>query len=502
MKHEALNMDQLLGLARNEPPRVSMDSIAALIQTPVLSTAATSAGKSAVITSKNLIIMLAVSTITTLSVVFFNLGNVPVNPGTSEFTPSEVPIIMHVDSYPNYHFETPETSYVEEQNLLFESAVEGPIIENILMIDMPSVEMEEAIVSPQTKKPNDQPNSELAEEKVEYVLTESTTDADVEALIRECSKHGVTLTFSKIKYKGDKLAKFSMKLVYTDNKRMTVKHDHSNETEFEWKFGWTYDDNDEFSHFYSSNKDCCVSRTREERGGQIKGEGPVIDKELDITDFTKVSSIGSFNITIKYGLELKVMAHGHENIIDLLQTDVDAGVWNARLKNGSYRDFSLHIDITMPELKSVRSLGSGDLEIGDFNNLKSLKIQSLGTGDVYGTGLLKAENSIEINNTGSGDVDIKLEAAKLEINQTGSGDIYVKGHSTFQKVSKLGSGDYDAFDLTSEVCNVDSKGSGDAYVRASKVIDINIIGSGDVLYKGPASVTMNIIGSGDVEKTH
>lgn len=89
---------------------------------------------------------------------------------------------------------------------------------------------------------------------------------------------------------------------------------------------------------------------------------------------------------------------------------------------------------------------------------------------------------------------------KLDLDLSGSGDVDGMGHTKALSLTLSGSGDADLGDLVAADAKVAIRGSGDADINATHQADIDISGSGDVSFSGkPVTVNTNITGSGNVD---
>ena len=107
-------------------------------------------------------------------------------------------------------------------------------------------------------------------------------------------------------------------------------------------------------------------------------------------------------------------------------------------------------------------------------------------------------NNLNLEITGSGDIDLLINSENTDISISGSGNIYLEGGTIDQTISVSGSGNYDAFKFFSKKSEIDISESGDCNVYAQDNLFVTISGSGNVYYKGNPSVNSMITGSGKV----
>ena len=128
------------------------------------------------------------------------------------------------------------------------------------------------------------------------------------------------------------------------------------------------------------------------------------------------------------------------------------------------------------------------------------KLNTSGSGKIKGLNTIKADR-LEIETSGSSDVDLNLEAMYLKTESSGSSDIRLRGIADIHEFEVSGSGDLYAFDLVSKNVRIRISGSGQAWVSVSDTLNLQLSGNGRVLYKGdPVKVTQEISGSGTIEK--
>lgn len=204
-----------------------------------------------------------------------------------------------------------------------------------------------------------------------------------------------------------------------------------------------------------------------------KGEGPEVEVVLDMPEFQGVRLNSSVDVFITQGPNFKVVAKGEENIIDLLELDVQNGVWEIEFDR-CVKNFDLKIFITMPTISSISNAASGNIRGENFFNVQDIVLRV----------------------SGSGDLDLGVVAQEIDGKISGSGDMLLEGETQNLDFSISGSGDLRAFNLTSQKADINLSGSGDASIRVLEVLDAKISGSGNIYLKGNPVINLNRTGSG------
>lgn len=210
--------------------------------------------------------------------------------------------------------------------------------------------------------------------------------------------------------------------------------------------------------------------------GSLSGKGPVVEQELELGAFERISLSISADVYLQQGAEQQIMVRGQENIIQNLITDIQDKTWRIRFDRPIRRSQGLKIFITLPYLSGAKVSGSGNVESED-----AWKAASFYAGV-----------------SGSGNIQLLVETEDLSSKISGSGNINLGGSSKTYEVQITGSGNVKAEELVAEQCQVRISGSGDARVAVREQLNVRISGSGDVLYTGRPRVNSKISGSGSL----
>ncbi|MBN2805203.1 MAG: DUF2807 domain-containing protein [Prolixibacteraceae bacterium] len=211
----------------------------------------------------------------------------------------------------------------------------------------------------------------------------------------------------------------------------------------------------------------------------IKGEGALVEREIDLENFSSLNLASSFKVVIAQGETQKIVAVGQQNIIDSINTNVNDQQWTACLKPGCYSTFDLTIYVTVPAMDQIEITGSGNVELLDFSQENDLYVTIAGSGNFTMNDFQSADN--------------------LNVTIVASGNFYADQNiSCFKnlQVSCSGSGNFHGYSIFTETCKASTLGSGNCFVSVSEKLDASIAGSGDIRYKGQPEITSSINGSG------
>ena len=210
--------------------------------------------------------------------------------------------------------------------------------------------------------------------------------------------------------------------------------------------------------------------------GCERGNGNVVSSDLNLGDFHSLRVDCEADVYLTQGSERSVRVEIDQNLLNEVDTDIRNGEWEIDFDECVRNVTRFDVFITMPDIKSLTISGSG--RVVSENVIE--------------------ENFLDLNIRGSGSMDIAYEGADLNTDISGSGDFLLEGVAENFGVRISGSGDVRAFNLDTEVTDINISGSGDAEVRVEESLRVRISGSGNVFYKGDPSLDINITGSGDV----
>lgn len=216
---------------------------------------------------------------------------------------------------------------------------------------------------------------------------------------------------------------------------------------------------------------------------KIKGNGHVISKNIQTSSYDKVLINGFFDVELLSGEEGKIVIKGEENIIDFIEFTVENNALKIATEKGKYivPSSGKKVQITVP-----------------FESLNEVSLS--GSGDINSKNKITSDNFI-CDLSGSGNINLTVEAKNMKASVSGSGDLMLSGDSTNIQCKITGSGDLNAAKLKSNNAEVNVTGSGDCKVYCTANLEARVTGSGDITYFGdPAKKDTKVTGSGDITK--
>ncbi len=222
-----------------------------------------------------------------------------------------------------------------------------------------------------------------------------------------------------------------------------------------------------------------VSSCRFTSGRRVRGNGNSGVQDRSVGSFSGIQVVGGMDVVLSSGSAHAVRVEADENLLKYIITEKKGDALVIKPRNGYNLQSrtGMKVFVTTPSIEEISITGSGS---------------------VTSAARLSGARKLGIHVTGSGDVNLDVNAPEVEAEATGSGNIILAGATKKFNAEINGSGEVRCFNLMSETTDVDISGSGSAEVFASKQLDIDIRGSGDVAYKGTPAIKQRIAGSGDV----
>lgn len=157
----------------------------------------------------------------------------------------------------------------------------------------------------------------------------------------------------------------------------------------------------------------------------IQGTGAVVSMNVSLPTFTSIQSTGIADINVTRGETQEVTLSAQSEILEVMTQNVVNGKLildfeeNVNIKTTR----GITIDITIPELTSISSEGTGDITLEGASQ-SDLEINLVGTGDIHAYDQEVGRCTILLTGTGSAWVNV---TELLDIELTGTGNVYYKG---------------------------------------------------------------------------
>lgn len=211
---------------------------------------------------------------------------------------------------------------------------------------------------------------------------------------------------------------------------------------------------------FTGNSHLNVQQPKPDNSPRITQDLSEILANVDVQSLQSNSSI-KVNVNVAPGNTSSMSVSGPEHT---LKNNLDIKMQGDVLKIGTTGSFattqanSIEVNVCLPQLNSIKSMGSGDI-VGEIN-----------------------QDDIKLSLQGSGDFNLKGQVNSLQANLAGSGDMKLESLLCKNAVVLL-------------------QGSGDVSVQPSQSINATLQGVGDInIYGNPVEQKQRIQGMGDINK--
>tara|TARA_R110000796_G_scaffold41772_4_gene103525 strand:- start:107825 stop:108586 length:762 start_codon:yes stop_codon:yes gene_type:complete len=204
----------------------------------------------------------------------------------------------------------------------------------------------------------------------------------------------------------------------------------------------------------------------------FQNAGAIIQEEISLASFSKITVFEGIKLVVKQGAEQKVTLETGEFLRNDITLDVVDGRLLLRNENSCnlVRDFGLTIVyVTAPNITEIRSSTGFPIKSDGVLNYPSLSLLSESFGNP------EAE-------TTDGEFDIEINNSNLSIVSNGIAYFNIKGKTQdFNIIIAAGDSRIDAKNLIAENIVLNHRGSNDILINPQQSVKGKITGTGDVI---------------------
>ena len=204
------------------------------------------------------------------------------------------------------------------------------------------------------------------------------------------------------------------------------------------------------------------------------------EKEFHVGSFTSIYLHGPFEIKLSQANDCSVRIETSDRIFDRLTVNSEDGELEIEYDRSELKKpDNIKVYIQFKDLEKLRIKGAVELDCENELNLRNLKVEF----------------------DGAGDVNLNLHASKFIAEINGVGNFELSGTADYHKITFSGVGSYDAKRLESRYTMVNSDGIGNVTVFASEQLKGSVSGIGSVDYYGdPRETDLHASGIGSVNR--
>jgi hypothetical protein len=199
--------------------------------------------------------------------------------------------------------------------------------------------------------------------------------------------------------------------------------------------------------------------------------------------FRGVNISGALSATIRQGSQQSVEVEADEDILDKIITEVRGGVLKVYREDKAnwklFRNKNIRVYITCPELTSLEVHGASSVK---------------GESDFVA-------NDFKLTASGASHATLSLSTKKLNTHVSGASNVKISGRADSQQIDLSGASSYEAFDLVSNVAEVDASGASSAKIQVEEELSADVSGASGIRYKGsPRMRNVQSSGASSIKK--
>ncbi|RZK78586.1 MAG: DUF2807 domain-containing protein [Pedobacter sp.] len=214
----------------------------------------------------------------------------------------------------------------------------------------------------------------------------------------------------------------------------------------------------------------------------IEDSGNHVEKNTVVKAFDKIDISGAFKVVLRQDSSYALKIGTDSNLMSAIKIDVSSSELRIKMEEGSYcGSDSIVIQVGIGELKRLKTSGAVSMRTD---------------GHIYA-------NDVELNFSGSSDINLVINAGKLNTSMDGAGKLALTGQAGVHQLSTQGTVTIDAFGFIAGIYNLDITGSAKANINVLNELNVKTEGSSEVYYKGnPKSVKEKKSGAAKLEKVN
>ena len=208
-----------------------------------------------------------------------------------------------------------------------------------------------------------------------------------------------------------------------------------------------------------------------------RGNGVRIEEKITIDEFDRLEIGGAFIVKLTQDESDEVIVETDENLLDFIEIAVRGNTL---------------------EVNSERRLDSREGIIISIPIQELTRLSSSGASEVMTTNPIQTEN-LDIDLSGAGKLDLKLDAQDISLDISGASLIYLEGAAQTLDINMSGASSLEASELEVKDCFAQISGVGKILVNVTGTLDAEVSGLGEVVYVGePESVKGDVSGVGNI----
>lgn len=202
-------------------------------------------------------------------------------------------------------------------------------------------------------------------------------------------------------------------------------------------------------------------------------DNPMFSESREVATFDGLDVTGAAEVRIHIApvQSLTVLS----NSLSVVNTEVRDGVLYVDAPQVRYA--AIKLDVTVPELKSIRVTGACEVKSDD----------------------VLRQSVLDINSAGTAELDFAMSVDTLRVTVDGATEIDLRGTAKDATIALNGAGEIDAYNLVAQNMHINCAGASKAEINVQSELWAQAMGASKIVYRGTPSIKQKMeVGGGKI----
>ncbi len=214
----------------------------------------------------------------------------------------------------------------------------------------------------------------------------------------------------------------------------------------------------------------------------VRGSGNIVTRREEFTGFDSLDIGYAFRATVRQGDSFEVTVRVDDNLVQYLDVRQAGTVLHIGFKPGTgIMRGTMEVDVTMPQLVSLKLSGASKGTVGGFSSDNSLALDLSGASSLQGD--IRSGN-MRLELSGASDAKLTGSTGDVTVGASGASRANLAGSAGNLSVNASGASKIDVSGLTVHDAHLKASGASEIWVNASGRLDADISGASHITYVG------------------
>lgn len=211
----------------------------------------------------------------------------------------------------------------------------------------------------------------------------------------------------------------------------------------------------------------------------VEGEGPLTERNVEVSSFDKISISGGWEVTVVPGEAYDLQVNVQENLQDHVKISINGDKLEVGVEGHVSTDERMKIRIAAPEIAGIYLSGASVLRSENPLTTSSLDLECSGASELY----------------------LEVDCDRISLDVSGASETYLEGRTNSLKADASGAAKYYGNECQTESAEVSASGASYAEVQVTTSLKAEASGASKITYSGnPGEVQKNSSGASSVKK--